>query len=153
MNNTTFSSPFAAKFSATSSYSLTASYAMNGGSGGISGIGVSIDGGGDIISSGIHGMVQVPKNCVATSWRMFADEVGYFKVDVWKTTFANFPATIANTILGTGNELTISNAQKAEDVDLSNWISSSFSEGDIVVFYVPEASTTITKATLQIFVQ
>jgi hypothetical protein len=134
----------------TSSFAVTASYAIKSKS--INGLGASIDGGGDTITSGIHTFIEVPLDCTINSWRILADQVGSISIDIWKCTYATYPPTSSDSMPGTSSIPAISNAIKAESTNLTGWNSVSLTQGDILSFYVTEQSTNITKATLQLFV-
>lgn len=52
------------------------------------------------------------------------DETGSAVVDFWCDTYANGPATVADTIVGAGTKLTISSAKKGQDTSLTSWTTS-----------------------------
>ncbi|TXG77095.1 hypothetical protein E6Q11_03380 [Candidatus Dojkabacteria bacterium] len=101
--------------------------------------GITIDGGGSVISTGVKGYVTIPYNCTITGWDIFADQSGSCVVDLWKDTYANFAPTIADTITGT-EKPTLSSQQKNQDNSLSTW-TTSVNAGDIIAFNVDSAST------------
>ena len=101
-------------------------------------IGTTLDGGGQVISTGLKCFLKVRYACTIVGWALLADQVGSIKVDVWKDSFANYPPTDADTICG-GNEPEISAAQKAESTDLSAW-SPSATKDDVLAFYVDSCS-------------
>jgi hypothetical protein len=104
-----------------------------------------MDGGGTVISTGIQGDIQIPYSMNISSWTLIADVVGSIVVDVWKDTYANYPATIANTITGT-EKPKITSSNKAQSSTLTGW-ATTVNAGDIVRFNVDSVST-ITKVTL-----
>jgi ssDNA-binding replication factor A large subunit len=71
--------------------------------------------------------------------RLFADQTGSIKVDVWKDTYANYPPTDADTITA-GNEPQFTSAQKYEDKLLTGW-TRRFFRGDVIGFNVDSASS------------
>jgi len=109
--------------------------------------GITIDGAGSVIKTGLKGYVEVPYSGTITGWTLIADQVGSIVIDVWKDTYGNYPPTVADSIAGT-EKPTLSSAQKNQDLSLSTW-TSSVALGDIIAFNVDSAST-ITKANLSI---
>lgn len=104
-----------------------------------------IDGGGEVITTGVKGDLEVPFDCEITSATLLADVSGSVKIDIWKDTYTNFPPLDGDTITG-GNEPEISGATKDQDGTLTNW-TKSLSAGDILRFYV-DSCATITRVTL-----
>lgn len=105
----------------------------------ISSFGITIDGGGAAITTGVKGYVSVPYACTITGWDIFADQVGSIVVDVWKDTYVNYPPTVADTIAGT-EKPTLTAAQKNQDTSLSTW-TTAVSAGDVIGFSVDSAAT------------
>lgn len=101
--------------------------------------GITIDGGGSAITTGVKGYITIPYNCTITGWDIFSDVSGSIVVDVWKDTYANFPPTVADTIAGS-EKPTLSSAVKNQDNNLTTW-TTSVSSGDIIGFNVDSAST------------
>lgn len=112
-------------------------------------IGITIDGGGSAITTGIKGFFQVPYACTISAVRMFADQSGDCVIDIWKDTYANFPPTDADTITASAPP-TLSSAQKSEDTTLTGW-TKTITAGDILAYNVDSAST-VTRVTLQLIV-
>lgn len=112
-------------------------------------VGMTIDGGGSVITTGLKGYISVPYNGTITGWVLLAGGTGSIAIDVWKTSFAGAPPTVANSITGTG-EPTLSSAQKAQNLDVStSWSDTSVSVGDVIGFNVDSVST-ITRVNLDI---
>jgi hypothetical protein len=109
------------------------------------GINFLIDGGGSAISTGIKGDLRVPFACTITSVDMLANASGSIVVDIWKDTYANFPPTVADTIVASAKP-TISSATKSTDSTLTGW-TKTVSAGDILRFNV-DSCTTIARCTL-----
>lgn len=109
-----------------------------------------IDGAGGNISSRIWGTLTVPFAATLTSASMEADQTGSIAIDVWKCTYAQYNPplvpTVANSITA-GTPPTITAASKSQDTTLTSW-TTTLSEGDILAFYVPAPSTSITRVTL-----
>lgn len=108
-------------------------------------IGITIDGGGSAITTGIKGFIEIPFACTITRVTMLADQSGSAVVDIWKDTYANYPPTDADSITASAVP-TISTATKSQDSTLTGW-TTSVSAGDIIGFNVDSAST-ITRLTI-----
>jgi len=101
-------------------------------------IGITIDGGGQVIETGLKGYIRIPFAATITKWTLLADQSGSIKIDIWKDSYANYPPTDVDTITA-ANEPELSSAIKAEDATLSGW-TTSISAGDVLGFYVDSAS-------------
>lgn len=104
-----------------------------------------IDGGGAAISTGIKGDLYIPFACVINEWTLLADQSGSIVIDIWKDTYANYPPTIADTIVASAKP-TISSANKGQSSTLTGW-TTSIAAGSILRFNVDSAAT-IQRATL-----
>ena len=109
--------------------------------------GITIDGAGSAISTGIKTDIIIPFNMNINSWTLVADQTGSIVIDVWKDTYSNYPPTVSKSIAGS-EKPTLSASLKNQDLSLSTW-TSSISSGDIVRFNVDSISN-ITKVTLNI---
>jgi len=117
----------------------------------IGSITLEINGGGSAIQPGIWGNLRIPFSCEIQSVSLGAPkESGSIKIDIWKSTHANFPPTDADSICG-GNEPAISSGQKYEDTTLSGW-TKTINAGDWLVFNV-DSCTDITLVTLALKVK
>ena len=110
--------------------------ALIGGGGGISSVGITIDGSGAAITTGVKGYVVVPYGATITGWYLIGNPSGSLVIDVWKASGA-IP-TVANTIAGT-EKPTLSSAQLANDTDLSSW-TTGIAAGDVIGFNVDSCS-------------
>lgn len=108
-------------------------------------LGITIDGGGVAITTGVKGYIPVPYSGTITAWTLIADVSGSIVIDVWKDTYANYPPTVADTIAGS-EKPTLSSAQKNQDTSLTTW-TTTVTAGDILGFNVDSAST-VTNVTL-----
>ncbi len=117
------------------------------GSGLVSTAGITIDGGGSAITTGVKGYVEVPFSGTITGWTLLADQTGSIVIDVWKDTYANYPPTSGDTITG-ADKPTISSSNKGQNLSVSSW-TTSVTAGDVLGFNVDSCST-ITRATLVI---
>ena len=107
--------------------------------------GITIDGGGSAITTGVKGYVEVPYAGVITNVTMLADQSGSIVVDIWKDTYANYPPTDADSITASAVP-TISAATKSKDSTLTGW-TTTVAAGDILGFNVDSAST-VTRVSL-----
>lgn len=107
--------------------------------------GITIDGGGSAITTGVKGDVEVPFACTINRATMLADQTGSIVIDVWKDTYANYPPTVADTITASAKP-TISSAVKSQDSTLTGW-TTAVTAGDTIRFNV-DSATTITRVTL-----
>jgi hypothetical protein len=97
-----------------------------------------IDGGGEELTTGQKGHLELPFAGVFASVRLLADQPGSVVVDIWKDTYANFPPTVSESITASAKP-TLSSAQKSEDTSLTGW-TTVFSAGDILAFNVDSVS-------------
>lgn len=105
-----------------------------------SALGYAIDGGGDVITTGLAGIgLCIPYACTITEWTLHADVSGSIVVDVWKDTYANYPPTVSDSITGSAKP-TISGANRATGTALTGW-TTSIAAGDILYFNVDSCAT------------
>jgi hypothetical protein len=114
------------------------------GTGGTSGpqtasFGVTIDGGGSVITTGNKGYVFIPYNCTITGWTIIADVSGSAVIDVWKDSYANYPPNSADSIAGS-QKPTLSSAAKNQNLSVTDW-STDILAGDVIGFNVESATS------------
>jgi hypothetical protein len=109
-----------------------------------------IDGGGQAITTGQKGHLEIPFACTIKQVTMLADQSGSIVVDIWKDSYANFPPTNADSITASAPP-TISSSQKSQDSTLTGW-TKSISSGDILAFNV-DSCATITRVTISLEVE
>src|SRR3990167_5700355 len=102
-------------------------------------VGITIDGGGSAITTGVKGYSEVPYAMTITGWTCLCDQSGSIVLDVWKDTYANYPPTVADTIAGT-EKPTLTSATKNQDLTLSSW-TTAVSAGDIIGYNVDSITT------------
>lgn len=112
--------------------------------------GITVDGGGQAITTGVKGFVSIPYDCTIIGWDLFADQSGSIVFDVWKRAYASFPPTVSQTITASAKP-TLSSVQKNSDSTLTGW-TTSVSAGDVIGFNV-DSATTVTRANLILRVQ
>lgn len=108
-------------------------------------VGITIDGGGSAITTGVKGYIECPYAGTIVAATLIADQSGSIVIDVWKDTYANYPPTVADTITASAKP-TLSTAQKSQDTTLTGW-TTSVSAGDIFGFNV-DSATTVTRVHL-----
>ena len=109
--------------------------------------GITIDGGGSAITTGIKGDITIPFDCTIDSWYLVADTVGSIVIDIWKDAFSNYPPTVLDSIAGT-EKPTLSSGTSASDTNLTTW-SKTVTAGDVIRFNVDSVST-LTRVNLTI---
>ncbi len=97
-----------------------------------------IDGGGTTPAAGTKGQVNIPNNFTITGWVLTAEQSGSAVVDVLTSTYAGFPTTAS---IAGADQPTLVGVQKAENLAISAWTTTSFSAGTQVQFSVVSATT------------
>lgn len=110
--------------------------------------GLTVDGGGSVITTGVKGYITIPYDMTITGWTIFADQAGSAVVDVWKDTYTNFPPDVTDTIAGT-EKPTLSSVQKNTDATLTTWITA-VTAGDVIAFNV-DSATTVTRINVLVY--
>jgi hypothetical protein len=120
----------------------------------IGAVGIVIDGGGSVITTGVKGFVEVPFAGTITAATLLSTDAavtsGSIVIDIWKDTYANYPPTVADTITASAKP-TLSSATKSRDITLTGW-TTAISAGDILGFNVVSAAT-LTRVLLSLTVQ
>lgn len=102
--------------------------------------GITVDGGGTVISTGSKGYLVVPYNATITNWYVASDVSGSIVIDVKRSG--------TSIVGGGGNKPTLSAASYATAA-VSGWTSTSITAGDVFEFNVDSVST-VTKTNLVI---
>ena len=102
-------------------------------------VAVVVDGGGAAITTGVKLDVTMPFNGTIVDWTILADQTGSIQFDLWKVTYANFPATVANTITASAKPV-LSAAAKATSSTLTGW-TTAITAGDVIRINVDSAAT------------
>jgi hypothetical protein len=110
-------------------------------------LGITIDGGGSVPSTGTKGFLQVPYDCTIDSWTMIANAAGSAVIGVKLSTYAGFPTT--SSIVASAPP-TLSSAQNATSSTLTGW-TTALAKGDVLEFDLSSVAT-ITRVTLQLAV-
>lgn len=111
-------------------------------------IGITVDGGGSVITSGIKGYKSFPVAGTITGWRLIADVAGTVEFDIQKSTYAGFPPT--SSIIGS-SPVDLAGVQVDEDTTLSGW-TVAVAAGDVFEWTVKASPTpaTLTRVTLEL---
>jgi hypothetical protein len=113
----------------------------------IAAIGLVIDGGASVITTGLKAYLEIPFACVIQTVTLLADVSGSIVVDIWKDTYANYPPVVGDTITASAKP-TISSAIKSQTSTLTGW-TTTIAAGDILAFNV-DSATTVKKVTLSL---
>lgn len=112
--------------------------------GSVSSVTFVIDGGGNTITTGTKGYLEVPFQCTISVATLLADRSGSIVVDIWKCTYAQFDAgathPVASDSITGGNPPTIITDTKSQDSTLTGW-TTTVSAGDILAFNVNSATS------------
>jgi hypothetical protein len=106
-----------------------------------------VDGGGQVISTGVKGYIEIPQACTINQWTLLADQSGSIVVDVWKDTYANFPP-VAGDVITASAKPTIGSSTKGQSSTLTGW-TTALAAGDILAFNV-NSVTGIFRCTLSL---
>jgi len=106
-----------------------------------------IGNGSDVILTGIQGDIQFPYACTLTQVDLLADASGSIVIDLWKDTYANYPPTIADTIVASAKP-TISTATKSTNSTLTGWTTAV--AADEIIRINVDSITTCTRVTMRL---
>jgi hypothetical protein len=120
-------------------------YSPSAGGSAMRSIGITIDGAGTAITTGVKGYIQCNFSGTITANTVLADQSGSIVIDVWKDTYANYPPVVGDSICASAKP-TISAAIKSTDSTLTGW-TTSVTAGDCFGFNVDSAAT-VTRVTL-----
>jgi hypothetical protein len=101
-------------------------------------IGISINGGQSVITTGLKTYITCPYSGTITGWELLSTLTGSIVVDVWKDNYINYPPTLSDSICGI-DKPTLSSQIKNNNNNLTNW-NTSINEGDIIAFNVDSIS-------------
>jgi hypothetical protein len=112
-------------------------------------VGITIDGAGEVITTGVKGFLVVPITGTITEATLLSTDAsataGDIVIDVWKDSYANYPPANADSITASAPP-TLSGVNKSQDTTLTGW-TTSVTAGDILGFNVDSAGT-VTRVTL-----
>lgn len=105
---------------------------------------VTVDGQGVVLVSGaVSEWVYIPYNFTITGWVILGDVTGSIEFDIWVDTLANFPPTVADSIVGDVPP-TVTTARFNSGSDLTNW-DTSLAAGSVLMVNI-ESVSAFTKA-------
>jgi hypothetical protein len=110
-------------------------------------VGVTVDGGGAAITTGIKGYIQCPIAGTIDAWTLLADQAGDVEFDVFLDDFASYPPT---TSIVAAAPPALTAADSDTDSTLTGW-TTAVTAGDVFGFEVVSAAT-IERVTLQLTV-
>lgn len=102
-------------------------------------IGLSIDGGGAVITTGIKADLYIPFSCTITAVTMLADQSGAIVVDIWNDTYANYPPDDSDSITASAPPTISGPTNKSTDSTLTGW-DTSIAAGSTLRFNVDSVS-------------
>jgi hypothetical protein len=106
-------------------------------------VGITIDGAGEVITTGVKGFLVVPITGTITKVTLLSTDAsataGDIVMDIWSDVYGNYPPTNADSITASAPP-TLSGANKSQDSTLTGW-STSATAGTIWAFNVDSAST------------
>lgn len=106
---------------------------------------VVFGGGASAIATGIAGDFRAEFPFTITEWTLLADQTGSTQIGIWKDTYANFPPTVADSIVASAPPL-ISASNKGNSTSLTGW-TTAVAAGDVLRFNV-DSNTSITRCTM-----
>ena len=108
---------------------------------------IYIDNQDDAITTGIKAKICIDYACTIQSVTLHGSPSGSIVIDIWKVSYDNLPASVANTITASAKP-TISSGIKYQDITLSGW-TKSISAGDWLYFNV-DSCTTMTNCSIDL---
>lgn len=104
------------------------------------GFGISIDGGGAPITTGVKGYITVPYAGTINQWTMLASsQTGSISMDVWRTDFSGALPTVSNSIVASAPPSIVSGI-KGTTTTLTGW-TLAVNAGDVIGFNVASAAS------------
>lgn len=104
-------------------------------------IGIVVDAGSSIITSGSKGLRYMPSNCTIVGWDIRANKIGNIKFDI----------LINNNSIVNGNNPMLITEQNKTELNVSNW-QTLVQSNDVIEFIVVD-NPTINKVTLSLIIQ
>ena len=116
---------------------------MAEGTTGVSTLGLTIDGGGATVTTGVKGYISVPFACTITGWDVVADQAGSVSIEVAKKA-GSVPNTTSDKI-SASTPIALAAAQIAQNGSIAGW-TTAVAAGDVIGFNVVSAAT-VTRVT------
>jgi hypothetical protein len=109
-----------------------------------------VSGGSVVLSTGpVGAYATIPFASKVTGWRILNDVSGSIDFDIWKDTYANFPPTVADSIIGT-DTVGVTSDVKNEDLTVTGW--TNFVAGDVVTVNI-NSVTSVMNVQLVLFLE
>lgn len=104
----------------------------------------------NVITTGAKKCVEITQSCTITGWKILSDDTsttsGSIVIDIWKDVIANYPPTVADTLITGGTKPTLSSATNSTSANVTNW-TTACAVGDILRFNV-DSVTSVKSITL-----
>lgn len=114
-------------------------------------VGVTIDGGGSAITTGVKGDIVIPCNGVLKGWTILNDQSGSITFDVWSNAVTAAAApTVAGTITAAAKPST-SPAVRAQSFTLTGWGVNVTT--NMALRFNVDSATTVTRSTLDLIIE
>ena len=110
-------------------------------------VGITVDGGGSALTTGLKGFYRVPFSGTITGYSLQSDITGSVVFDVWK---ANDSIPDNGDSITASVQPTLSSAQYVDSTTLTGW-NIDVNAGDVIGFNIDSAST-LTRVTLQLYI-
>jgi hypothetical protein len=107
--------------------------------------GITVDGAGSVLTSGIKGRTSIPVSGTITNVTLLADAAGTVVFDIKKSNFAGFPGSLTS-IVG-ANDPELSSSQSAQITIDGGW-TTSVTAGDVIEFSITGTPLVLTECTL-----
>lgn len=105
---------------------------------------IIIDNGGNVITTGVRGYIEVPCDCTVNRTTVMAAQSGSIVVDIWRANGA-LPTSAAQSIAGSAKP-TLSTAQFSTNTTLTGW-TTTLAAQDVIAFNV-DSVTSIQRVTV-----
>jgi hypothetical protein len=118
-------------------------------------IGVSVNNGSSVLTTGVKGHRTLPYACDIVDWRVTSTDSGAIEWGINYCTYANFPTMTANSIHASeapGIAATGSKDESAGDIAGGTWTKYQFDAGDIIEFEI-DSVTTLTNCILELTIR
>lgn len=107
-------------------------------------LGITIDGGGGVITAGVKGYLSIPFGCTITAWDIVADQAGSISIDVCKHA-GSVPNTTTDKISASA-PIALSSAQLVQGGAITGW-TTAVAAGDVIGFNVTGSPASVTRVT------
>ncbi len=104
-----------------------------------------VDGGGSVLTTGVHGDLFIPFAVTISAWTLLADQSGSVVVDIWSAPYASYAPTVANSITAAALP-TITSATHNQSAALTGW-TTAIPAGNTLRYNINSVST-ITRLTI-----